>query len=342
MKRLIIIIGASMGGRVSEHLSRSKRIIDSAANQIQKQKTMSSGSPKPSQDRRFPPAPPALPSRNNRAEKVNDNNNNDNNSFVTARARNSSPQRTVKSDVESGSSPQRTTALIGALQKKFSSSRINLTSSLPSAATSPSKASVEKSDATSSPTKSVPSIEGMQKITASRIEAQKEKLNTSNNNAKSPKSRTASALPLVSNETKKKVKGENTETTGSATVSNPNNKKETATGTAQEDDNSKARAIRKRRELIKELIKTEENYVCIMTFFWEVNAEKAKQLSRLPERDWLTLFGNVEQILGANRTLLEALKTEAERVGQGNEDQCCIGKIFVDIAPYFKLYTDFM
>jgi hypothetical protein len=189
----------------------------------------------------------------------------------------------------------------------------------------------------------IPPIEGLQKLITSQMEAHEEgKSNTLSNSAKSPKSRTVSAPPLVSDEIKQKLKKENTETTGPATALKPNNKNETATGIVQEDINSKTRAIRKRKELIKELIKTEENYVRIMTFFWEVNAEKAKQLGRLSERDWLTLFGNVEQILGANRTLLGTLKTEAERVGQGNEDQCCIGKIFVDIAPYFKLYTDFM
>jgi hypothetical protein len=102
----------------------------------------------------------------------------------------------------------------------------------------------------------------------------------------------------------------------------------------------------KRRALIKETIQTEETYCTNLRIFCDVYAQEAKDLvninSSFTESDYNTLFKNVRQILGASIYLLDSLKKQVELVGDGNEELCCIGKVFSDMAPFFKMYKDFI
>ena len=104
--------------------------------------------------------------------------------------------------------------------------------------------------------------------------------------------------------------------------------------------------LKKRRELVKETLKTEETYVRNLTIYCNVYAKEATKLVTancdFNNEDYQLMFGSVKNILRANSVLLESLKKELARVGDGCEDMCCVGKVFQEIAPYFKMYTDFM
>lgn len=162
--------------------------------------------------------------------------------------------------------------------------------------------------------------------------------------------------------------------------------------------------LTKRRELVKETIRTEEFYVRNLRLFVEVYAKQARRLvekrssfsdhgntrnyhhhhhhhhssvsssssssnsssngssnssasngseqhrssfgnvqqSSFTEAEYKCLFGNIKQILGANVYMLERLKQEVDLVGEGNEECCAIGKVFQEIGPFLKLYTDFV
>jgi hypothetical protein len=110
-------------------------------------------------------------------------------------------------------------------------------------------------------------------------------------------------------------------------------------------DTPEMKRQKKRREMVKELVRTEESYVTNLTIFAQVFAARARELleahSSFSDNDFHVLFGNVEQILGMNRMLLQTLKKQVE-THQGSEEKCCVGQVFREMAPFFKMYTDFM
>lgn len=106
-----------------------------------------------------------------------------------------------------------------------------------------------------------------------------------------------------------------------------------------------AKKLAKRRELVKETIKTEETYVGNLQSFCNVFAKEAKELvssGALSEVDYQAMFGHVNKILTANSYLLDKLKEQVQIAGAGNEESCAIGKIFQQTAPYLKIYTEYM
>ena len=103
------------------------------------------------------------------------------------------------------------------------------------------------------------------------------------------------------------------------------------------------RKLTKRRELVKETLKTEEIYVGNLTIFCSVYAKEAKELKIVSDADYQAMFGQVTKILSVNEVLLESLKKGiAEAGGAGFEEMCLIGKVFEQTAPFLKIYTEYM
>jgi len=96
---------------------------------------------------------------------------------------------------------------------------------------------------------------------------------------------------------------------------------------------------RKRNELIKELVSTEESYVqslrLLMNNYFKVVKQNTALLS---EKKAKVMFSNMEQILSINETVLTELQTALGKWPSKNE----LGETFSRMAPFLKAYVTYI
>jgi len=97
--------------------------------------------------------------------------------------------------------------------------------------------------------------------------------------------------------------------------------------------------FRKRNELLRELLATEETYVASLRNFVTNYAKPAKQNTQLlSERKSKVIFSNIEQILGINETVLAGIQAAMTKWPSKNE----LGETFNRMAPFFKAYVTYI
>eukprot|EP00467_Chlorarachnion_reptans_P001241 CAMPEP_0114513526 /NCGR_PEP_ID=MMETSP0109-20121206/15626_1 /TAXON_ID=29199 /ORGANISM="Chlorarachnion reptans, Strain CCCM449" /LENGTH=977 /DNA_ID=CAMNT_0001693423 /DNA_START=11 /DNA_END=2944 /DNA_ORIENTATION=+ len=106
-----------------------------------------------------------------------------------------------------------------------------------------------------------------------------------------------------------------------------------------------ARIATKVRE---EIVSTEETYVEQLNQLIQLyidplrkmchEAAQNKKNPPLDQKELSTLFGNIETIFSVNQHFLTELRRNKETEAQGKG----IGAIFLEFAPYFKMYTDYV
>lgn len=99
------------------------------------------------------------------------------------------------------------------------------------------------------------------------------------------------------------------------------------------------RSFRKRNELVRELLQTEESYVQSLRLFVNSYAKPAKANTQLlSEKKSKIIFSNIEQILGINETVLASLQAAIMKWPSKNE----LGETFNRMAPFFKAYVTYI
>lgn len=96
----------------------------------------------------------------------------------------------------------------------------------------------------------------------------------------------------------------------------------------------------------EEIVSTEETYVEQLNQLIELyinplrklcqEALKNKKTPPLDQKELSTMFGNIETIFSVNQHFLTELRRNKAEQGKG------IGAIFLEFAPYFKMYTDYV
>ncbi|KAG2394171.1 hypothetical protein C9374_003935 [Naegleria lovaniensis] len=96
---------------------------------------------------------------------------------------------------------------------------------------------------------------------------------------------------------------------------------------------------RKRIELVKELLATEESYVQSLRLFVNTYAKPAKANTQLlSEKKSKIIFSNIEQILGINETVLSSIQASMMKWPSKND----MGETFNRMAPFFKAYVTYI
>jgi len=111
------------------------------------------------------------------------------------------------------------------------------------------------------------------------------------------------------------------------------------------------RRIRQRRKCLSEIVKSERTYVTSLEVLVEHLKRPLDQSVTISRQDTLSLFSNVELILGVNRVLLKGLEERIAHAGSPTfsdnpladpQKAGCIGDIFLRLAPFLKLYTQYV
>eukprot|EP01104_Vermistella_antarctica_P015615 TRINITY_DN5173_c0_g1_i1.p1 TRINITY_DN5173_c0_g1~~TRINITY_DN5173_c0_g1_i1.p1 ORF type:complete len:438 (-),score=77.43 TRINITY_DN5173_c0_g1_i1:1196-2509(-) len=102
------------------------------------------------------------------------------------------------------------------------------------------------------------------------------------------------------------------------------------------DGGEGAKRIRKRNDVIREIISTEKSFMKSLSLLKSKFITPLKEYAGtkdeiLPKQDIRVMFAHLDSISSCNLVLLQKLETEP-----------LIGRIFVDCAPYFRMYKDYV
>jgi len=105
----------------------------------------------------------------------------------------------------------------------------------------------------------------------------------------------------------------------------------------------RARAAAYRKRVVDELLATETDYVrnldlCVKIYLNPLKEGAKKGKGLISTEDIHIIFSDVETILMCNQQFLMSLQ---EKVSKWTPCQC-IGKIFIDMSHYFKVYANFV
>eukprot|EP00736_Rhodelphis_marinus_P007145 Rmarinus@m.11835 len=111
----------------------------------------------------------------------------------------------------------------------------------------------------------------------------------------------------------------------------------------QQQNQQKAKKdARKRKNIIDEIISTEERYVSFLAILKKVFIDSSREHLQnssgktISDVEFKAIFGSVETILSVNKTILEELR--AVQVSP----EPCVGRVFLALHPYLKMYTEYV
>mmetsp|Transcript_39395 Transcript_39395/g.76540 ORF Transcript_39395/g.76540 Transcript_39395/m.76540 type:complete len:862 (-) Transcript_39395:82-2667(-) len=117
------------------------------------------------------------------------------------------------------------------------------------------------------------------------------------------------------------------------------------------DAEKREKQARIAKKVRAEILSTEETYVGSLNQLLQLYIKPLRKLCSeaaaankpppLDQKEMSTLFGNIETIFQVNTHFLEELKKNNDAEDQGTPGKG-IGKIFLEFAPYFKMYTDYV
>ena len=103
---------------------------------------------------------------------------------------------------------------------------------------------------------------------------------------------------------------------------------------------------RTRNRIADEIVLTEQSYVealetIIETFIVPLKTFASSATSRIiSESDINVIFSDILTIAGLNRNLLNDLRCRVAN-DRGNNNSVCLGDLFVQFAPFLKMYTSY-
>ncbi|KAJ3289122.1 hypothetical protein HK104_007720 [Borealophlyctis nickersoniae] len=126
------------------------------------------------------------------------------------------------------------------------------------------------------------------------------------------------------------------EVEGSDTTSdNAPPKKESPPATAEDLERLRQKQEERRRKIVAEIVFTEQTYVKQLQALVDIYVSKLEQGDLLSQHDCAAIFGNVKSILKVHEQLLPDIEEAAKQPYQR------IGQVFMDIAPFLKMYSQY-
>ncbi|GAB5353264.1 hypothetical protein AAMO2058_000022500 [Amorphochlora amoebiformis] len=117
------------------------------------------------------------------------------------------------------------------------------------------------------------------------------------------------------------------------------------------DTDKREKQARIAKKVREEILSTEETYVSQLNQLIEIyisplrkmfsDARNTKKTPPLDTKEMSTMFGNIETIFQVNTHFLQELRRNQE-CETNNKPGKGIGAIFLEFAPYFKMYTDYV
>ena len=100
--------------------------------------------------------------------------------------------------------------------------------------------------------------------------------------------------------------------------------------------------VKQRKTVVQEIYSTEKHYLTVLNVLVQVFLKPLRQIAGTEK--WVsaeevrTVFNGIEVLQGCNNSLLEELE---KRVAHWT-DLTLIGDVFLTLAPYFKMYTNYI
>jgi hypothetical protein len=98
-----------------------------------------------------------------------------------------------------------------------------------------------------------------------------------------------------------------------------------------------------RKNLLQEIFTTEVSYVSALQTIKEKFLEPITNKKMLKEDELIVLFGPVDQVLNVHKELLASMEEQMKNsLVSPTAEHVCIGKVIARIAPFLKLYTEYV